>query len=560
MQSASLRQAMEVTVQKAGIMSIEVQLNKAMMSALLPQSVESFLQAKLKLIKSGEPVFKINDFTGGGVIVSGVTHEKLNILYAIAEQHHQGMDSDDPARTTYMAHILGVVAFYVNSLRGENPYAIMAGFLHDVIEDSIEYFTDDINKKDSPEQRRRDRRNITITDNERQKVGESIKEALINSSKFNENEVDQIMRYVWAMTKTDIKRKAKSYYKEIVQAGEDAVLLKMADRMYNIGKVYRDPEFIGQYIGETIKEFTQMPVTESGGSFISSQTFERQQIFNDYLSQRKASIGQVQVGSLNVDRSIQAMTQEVEINQVINDWSKGIGATLSIRTERGSVFEFRHAVGDGAERGQHRIEVYLNNEQVGYIHFQLVKNGTVGEIEFAFHEHSLNDLQKRKEAIFVIESARFDAQRYKGIGRTLLGLAERMSAKLGALQFLAKTIAMHKFTSFYEKSGYEISSYHQSSVNVRKMFLNDSMFSKIAIEDQAQVGQEAKKGGIDFNPSKMRVEVKGDDQGIQFHVDPAMIKQFQDAPGFVPVIINIQPVSDLRVFLELKEPSVSRHI
>ena len=38
---------------------------------------------------------------------------------------------------------------------------------------------------------------------------------------------------------------------------------------------------------------------------------------------------------------------------------------------------------------------------------------------------------------------------------------------------------------------------------------------------------------------------------IKFHMDPAMLKQLQNAPGFVPVIINIQPVTDLRKFLDV---------
>jgi hypothetical protein len=36
---------------------------------------------------------------------------------------------------------------------------------------------------------------------------------------------------------------------------------------------------------------------------------------------------------------------------------------------------------------------------------------------------------------------------------------------------------------------------------------------------------------------------------IKFHLDPAMLRQLQNAPGFVPVIINIQPLNDLKSFL-----------
>ena len=38
-----------------------------------------------------------------------------------------------------------------------------------------------------------------------------------------------------------------------------------------------------------------------------------------------------------------------------------------------------------------------------------------------------------------------------------------------------------------------------------------------------------------------------------FRGDPAMLQQLQNAPVFVPVIINVQPMTDLRVFLGLKK-------
>ena len=66
---------------------------------------------------------------------------------------------------------------------------------------------------------------------------------------------------------------------------------------------------------------------------------------------------------------------------------------------------------------------------------------------------------------------------------------------------------------------------------------------------------EQRKGGIDFNANKMNLQVKkdsrvrGNDKGIQFHIDPAMLKQLQNAPGFTPLIINIQPMTDVRMFL-----------
>jgi hypothetical protein len=51
----------------------------------------------------------------------------------------------------------------------------------------------------------------------------------------------------------------------------------------------------------------------------------------------------------------------------------------------------------------------------------------------------------------------------------------------------------------------------------------------------------------------LNLQIQNASGGISFKLDPAMLKQLQNAPGFTPVIINIQPMTDLRVFLGLNE-------
>ncbi len=60
-------------------------------------------------------------------------------------------------------------------------------------------------------------------------------------------------------------------------------------------------------------------------------------------------------------------------------------------------------------------------------------------------------------------------------------------------------------------------------------------------------------GGIDLNADKMNLEVQHDGEEIQFHLDPGMAEQLQKVSGFVPVIFNIQPMTDLKMFLGLKD-------
>ena len=55
------------------------------------------------------------------------------------------------------------------------------------------------------------------------------------------------------------------------------------------------------------------------------------------------------------------------------------------------------------------------------------------------------------------------------------------------------------------------------------------------------------RGGIDFTTNYIQEQNSG--EMISFHLDPAMLKQLQNAPGFVPVIINIQPITNLQYFL-----------
>jgi hypothetical protein len=57
-------------------------------------------------------------------------------------------------------------------------------------------------------------------------------------------------------------------------------------------------------------------------------------------------------------------------------------------------------------------------------------------------------------------------------------------------------------------------------------------------------------GGIDLRPANMNLQTQNAGDAIKFHLDPAMLAQLQHVSGFVPVIINIQPMTNLRLFLD----------
>ena len=79
--------------------------------------------------------------------------------------------------------------------------------------------------------------------------------------------------------------------------------------------------------------------------------------------------------------------------------------------------------------------------------------------------------------------------------------------------------------------------------------------NNIGVEDIVFDAAMLDKGGIDFTVNKTPLEIHNAGEGIKFHLDPAMLKQLQNAPGFVPVIIHIQPAGDLRLFLGLNAAS-----
>ena len=65
------------------------------------------------------------------------------------------------------------------------------------------------------------------------------------------------------------------------------------------------------------------------------------------------------------------------------------------------------------------------------------------------------------------------------------------------------------------------------------------------------------KGGIDFTPANLDVQSQNNGVEIKLHFDAAMIERFKNAPGFVPVVHSINPLTDLTMFLGLPEKEIS---
>ena len=59
-------------------------------------------------------------------------------------------------------------------------------------------------------------------------------------------------------------------------------------------------------------------------------------------------------------------------------------------------------------------------------------------------------------------------------------------------------------------------------------------------------------GGIDLTSDQALTVRNGGAGGIKFQIDPVKIRQWQNTAGFMPVIINVQPLKNVPSFMGLK--------
>jgi hypothetical protein len=58
-------------------------------------------------------------------------------------------------------------------------------------------------------------------------------------------------------------------------------------------------------------------------------------------------------------------------------------------------------------------------------------------------------------------------------------------------------------------------------------------------------------GGIDLNTVDSALQVNSRGEAVRFNIDPAQLAAYRSAPGFVPVITQMQDMDDLPAFLGL---------
>ena len=79
--------------------------------------------------------------------------------------------------------------------------------------------------------------------------------------------------------------------------------------------------------------------------------------------------------------------------------------------------------------------------------------------------------------------------------------------------------------------------------------------------DTMMMAEDTKYGGIDLNPNQIDFAVEQEGEGVRWQFDPHELENMQ-IEGFLPVIINITPVTNLHLLLGIsekkKEPQLSR--
>ena len=243
--------------------------------------------------------------------------------------------------------------------------------------------------------------------------------------------------------------------------------------------------------------------------------------------------------------------------------------------------EFRWAK-MGAFLEFHRVDKFLNDLHIHMFPLNMVPIGNfadkfetsvvskgleVGELEGFSVSHvalSASDEDVLKEAVMSFLDMLEDSQQwfYQGV------LKNPKNGQIVVLFFPnTKHISFSVSGLFRSKqfnlTKQEILSTIENSFADRRELLQirDRFLQKWKTANPAQISST---GGIDFNADKMNLETKmdsrsslpggrqgGNDSGIQFHIDPAMLERFKNVPGFEPVIINIQPLVDIKQFLGL---------
>ena len=140
-----------------------------------------------------------------------------------------------------------------------------------------------------------------------------------------------------------------------------------------------------------------------------------------------------------------------------------------------------------------------------------------------------------------------------------LGYAKRVVNNTKHIVEILKNIKdFQKYGLIQEQVNFMVTKLQAAYKNIEGSFPKDAaMDGKPVVSNIfGSAGDILQKGGIDLTPSRLNLLAQNNGGEIRFHIDTAMLEHLQNVSGFVPVIINIQPMTNLRQFLGLNVQEV----
>ena len=258
------------------------------------------------------------------------------------------------------------------------------------------------------------------------------------------------------------------------------------------------------YIKEEINPVTQqsMPRKYFSGGFFGAE-IDHAMAITDHLDDSAMTGIKNEVlikarfdnAMLTGQQVIQARSDK-HIDQIIQAWVHDGEEEIALTASDGAVFKFKHQMQKGQRTTDHRIDAFLDDRKIGYVHFMTLHDLNrpgIALMKAAFQPYSRTDqYDGYGDAIFVEPETRSSSLgRYKGVGASLLGLAERLAFNEGAGKFSAEAVSERNFNNFYKKLGYHkvgLDRIYDNYLLVDKK-LDPTTFSKLGITYQAQISQ-----------------------------------------------------------------------
>ncbi len=166
---------------------------------------------------------------------------------------------------------------------------------------------------------------------------------------------------------------------------------------------------------------------------------------------------------------------------------------------------------------------------------------------------AIKSFLKYDESLKFIEE-RWPFLNYHGVGRgALTALIKAIEKQKGKVDYVA---LLKSYMNYIQANG------HNSRVGVFIQHASiqlglheDPYLRRIAKQaDQMDRAMKAETvGGIDLTVGNLNLQTQSSNGEISFKIDPAMLEQLQNASGFSPVIIQMQPLTDVKGFLGMKD-------